>query len=68
MNASEWFRKAEQFVRSSTAGLDGGELQRLFDCDAPRAYGVVTREHDRGDEPLYDDCSLVVLRREAASG
>lgn len=51
MNTSEWFRKAERFVRSSTAGLDGGELQRLFDREAPRAYGVVTRDHDRGEEP-----------------
>lgn len=47
----EWFQKAERFVRSSAAGIDGGEFQRLFDRDAARAYGVVTRDHAREDEP-----------------
>jgi len=47
----EWFQKAERFVRSSAAGIDGGEIQRLFDRDAARAYGVVTRDHARENEP-----------------
>ena len=47
----EWFKKAERFVRSTTESIDGGEFQRLFDRDAPRAYSVVTRDHDRDDEP-----------------
>jgi len=47
----EWFQKAERFVRSSAAGIDGGEFQRLFDRDAARAYGVVTRDHARENEP-----------------
>jgi len=51
MKAAEWFRKAERFVRSSAEGFDGGEFQRLFDRDAARAYDVVTREHDRSEEP-----------------
>jgi hypothetical protein len=51
MKASEWFRKAERLVRSSTEGFDGGDFQRLFDRDAARAYGVVTREYDRAEEP-----------------
>jgi hypothetical protein len=51
MNMGEWFQKAERFVRSSAAGIDGGEFQRLFDRDAARAYGVVTRDHARENEP-----------------
>jgi hypothetical protein len=51
MKKEEWFKKAERFVRSTTESIDGGEFQRLFDRDAPRAYSVVTRDHDRDDEP-----------------
>jgi hypothetical protein len=51
MKKEEWFKKAERFVRSTTKGIDGGEFQRLFDRDAPRAYSVVTRDHDRDEEP-----------------
>jgi len=51
MKKEEWFKKAERFVRSTTKSIDGGEFQRLFDRDAPRAYGVVTRDQDRDDEP-----------------
>ena len=47
----EWFHKAERFVRSRAKDFDGGEFQRLFDRDAARAYGVVTRDHAREDEP-----------------
>ena len=51
MKKKHWFREAERFVRSHAKGIDGGEFQRLFDRDAARAYGVVTREHDRESEP-----------------
>ena len=51
MKTAEWFRKAERYVRSSTEGLHGSEFRRLFDRDAVRAYDVVTREHDRDEEP-----------------
>jgi serine phosphatase RsbU (regulator of sigma subunit) len=51
MNMGEWFHKAERFVRSRAKDFDGGEFQRLFDRDAARAYGVVTRDHAREEEP-----------------
>ncbi len=51
MKMGEWFHKAERFVRSQAGGFDGGEFQRLFDRDAARAFGVVTRDHAREDEP-----------------
>ncbi len=51
MKAKEWFTKAEAFVRSYLEGMDGGEFQRLFDRDASRAWGVVTREHAGEEEP-----------------
>lgn len=51
MKKEDWFKRAERFVRSHAKGIDGGEFQRLFDRDAVRAYGVVTREHDRESEP-----------------
>jgi len=51
MKAKQWFREAERFVRSYTEGMRESEFSRLFDRDAVRAYDVVTREHDRGQEP-----------------
>lgn len=51
MKTVEWLRRAERQLRSSTAGFDRGELQRLFDRDAARAYGVVTRDHAGDSEP-----------------
>jgi serine phosphatase RsbU (regulator of sigma subunit) len=51
MKAAEWFRRAERYVRSSTEGFHGSEFRRLFDRDAVRAYDLVTREHDRDEEP-----------------
>lgn len=51
MKMSEWFHRAEVFVRSRTKDFDGGEFQRLFDRDAARAYDVVTRDHAREEEP-----------------
>lgn len=51
MKLSEWITKAERYLRSSKAGLEAGELQRLFDRDAPHAFDVVTREHQAAEEP-----------------
>ncbi len=51
MKMGEWFHQAERFVRSQAGGFDGGEFQRLFDRDAARAFGVVTRDHAREEEP-----------------
>ena len=51
MKSKQWFRKAEQFVRSYTKGMRDSEFQRLFDRDAARAYDVVTREHGSETEP-----------------
>ncbi len=51
MKTAEWFRRAERYVRSSAEGFRGSEFRRLFDRDAVRAYDVVTREHDRDEEP-----------------
>lgn len=50
MAKENWFRRAESFVRDYTGGVGAGDLKRLFDRDAARAFGVVTREHD-GAEP-----------------
>ncbi|MCU0235238.1 MAG: PP2C family protein-serine/threonine phosphatase [Thermoanaerobaculales bacterium] len=51
MRTAEWLRRAERELRASAAGFDRGELRRLFDRDAARAYGVVTRDHAREAEP-----------------
>ena len=51
MKAKQWFKEAKRFVRSYMEGMDGGDFQRLFDRDAARAYGVVTREQGGEDEP-----------------
>ena len=51
MKAKQWFKEAERFVRSYMEGMDGGDFQRLFDRDAARAYGVVTREQGGEEEP-----------------
>jgi len=50
MTKDNWFARAERFVRDYTGGVGAGDLRRLFDRDAARAFGVVTREHD-GEEP-----------------
>jgi sigma-B regulation protein RsbU (phosphoserine phosphatase) len=54
MQAKKWFREAERFVRSYTEGMRESEFSRLFDRDAVRAFDVVTREHDRAEEPEDD--------------
>jgi hypothetical protein len=54
MKAKEWFREAERFVRSYTEGMRESEFGHLFDRDAVRAFDVVTREHDRAQEPEND--------------
>ena len=54
MKARQWFQEAERFVRSYTEGMRESEFSRLFDRDAQRAFDVVTREHDRGEEPKDD--------------
>lgn len=54
MKAKQWFQEAERFVRSYTEGMRESEFGRLFDRDAVRAYDVVTREHDREEEPEDD--------------
>jgi len=54
MKAKQWFREAERFVRSYTDGMRESEFSRLFDRDAVRAFDVVTREHDREQEPEDD--------------
>jgi hypothetical protein len=51
MRAKRWFREAERFVRSYTKGMGDSEFSRLFDRDAVRAFDVITREHDREQEP-----------------
>jgi len=51
MRAQQWFREAERFVRSYTEGMRESDFSRLFDRDAVRAFDVVTREHDREQEP-----------------
>lgn len=51
MKARRWFKEAERFVRSYTEGMRESDFGRLFDRDAVRAYDVVTREHDRDEEP-----------------
>ena len=51
MKAKQWFQEAERFVRSYTHGMRESEFSRLFDRDAVRAFDVVTREHDREEEP-----------------
>ena len=51
MRAKQWFQEAERFVRSYTEGMRESEFSRLFDRDAVRAFDVVTREHDRAEEP-----------------
>jgi len=50
MTITDWFARAERFVRDYTSGVGAGELRRLFDRDAAHAFGVVTREHE-GAEP-----------------
>ena len=50
MTITDWFTKAERFVRDYTGGVGAGDLRRLFDRDAVHAFGVVTREHE-GAEP-----------------
>ena len=54
MRAKQWFQEAERFVRSYTDGMRESEFSRLFDRDAVRAFDVVTREHDREQEPEDD--------------
>jgi hypothetical protein len=54
MKAKRWFQEAERFVRSYTEGMRESEFSRLFDRDAVRAFDVVTREHDRAQEPEDD--------------
>jgi hypothetical protein len=54
MRAKNWFREAERFVRTYTEGMRESEFSRLFDRDAVRAFDVVTREHDRAEEPEDD--------------
>jgi len=54
MRAKQWFQEAERFVRSYTEGMRESEFSRLFDRDAVRAFDVVTREHDRAQEPEHD--------------
>ena len=49
MTKNNWFQRAERFVRDYTGGVGAGDLRRLFDRDAARAFGVVTREHDGGE-------------------
>ena len=51
MKMQLWFKRAEQFVRSYGGAIRPGDFHHMFDRDAVRAYDVVTREHDRGDEP-----------------
>jgi hypothetical protein len=51
MKSTDWFKKAERFVRSYTDGMRESEFQRLFDRDAAHAYDVVTREHGAETEP-----------------
>ena len=51
MKAKQWFQEAERFVRSYTDGMRESDFSRLFDRDAVRAFDVVTREHDREQEP-----------------
>jgi serine phosphatase RsbU (regulator of sigma subunit) len=53
MAKSNWFQRSEQFVRDYTGGVGARDLKRLFDRDASRAFGVVTREHD-SEEPKSD--------------
>jgi len=50
MAMKNWFQRTERFVRDYTGGVGAGDLRRLFDRDAARAFGVVTREHE-GSEP-----------------
>lgn len=50
MTKTNWFQRAERFVRDYTGGVGAGDLRRLFDRDAAHAFGVVTREHE-GAEP-----------------
>lgn len=54
MRAQKWFREAERFVRSYTEGMRESEFSRLFERDAVKAFDVVTREHDRAEEPEDD--------------
>jgi hypothetical protein len=54
MRAQKWFQEAERFVRSYTEGMRESEFSRLFDRDAVHAFDVVTREHDREEEPEND--------------
>ena len=54
MKAKQWFQEAERFVRSYTDGMRESEFSRLFDRDAVRAFDVVTREHEREQEPEGD--------------
>jgi hypothetical protein len=54
MKAKRWFQEAERFVRSYTEGMRESEFSRLFEQDAVRAFDVVTREHDRAQEPEND--------------
>jgi serine phosphatase RsbU (regulator of sigma subunit) len=53
MKKDNWFKRSERFVRDYTGGVGAQDLKRLFDRDAARAFGVVTREHE-GDEPESD--------------
>jgi hypothetical protein len=46
--------EAERFVRSYTEGMRESDFSRLFDRDAVRAFDVVTRDHDRTQEPESD--------------
>ncbi len=44
-------QRAQDFFRDYTAGLKPGDVRRLFDRDAARAYAVLTREHSGVPEP-----------------
>ena len=50
MVKKNWFQRIERFVRDYTGGVGAGEMRRMFDRDAVRAFDVVTREHVE-DEP-----------------
>jgi len=53
MVKKNWFQRSERFVRDYTGGVGARDLKRLFDRDAARAFGVVTREHD-DEQPKGD--------------
>jgi serine phosphatase RsbU (regulator of sigma subunit) len=53
MSKKNWFQRSESFVRDYAGGVGARDLKRLFDRDASRAFGVVTREQE-GEEPKGD--------------